>query len=139
MAVPLAIATGVFIDADHLIDNFDGRERGVKRHMWRPFHAWEYVVVGLFAYLALWNNPYFLALWLGYTSHVILDQIMNETHPLAYFITFRAMKGFKREHLTPHLFRKQIEHRHARPPFWAKVEPDVWKIVSRRRRSRRQG
>ena len=135
LALPLALATGVLIDADHLIDHFDSRERGVKRHMWRPLHAWEYVAVGVTILAVIWPHPLFLAALLRYISHVVIDQVMNETHPLAYLIAFRIKKGFRRKHLSPRLFEQQLHQGHGPVPLWAKVEPTVWKIVSKRRRN----
>jgi hypothetical protein len=138
--LPVAIAAGVLVDADHLIDTLDKRDgdTNLKIHMWRPFHAWEYVAVGLALFLTLWNHPLFLAFLLGYTSHLVLDNITNVVHPLAYSIIFRASRGFRRRRLTPHLFDPRNKAVYTAPvPFWGKVEPTIWRLVSRRRNKRR--
>lgn len=138
LAVPAAILTGVFIDSDHLIDNFDGRERGIKIHMWRPFHAWEYVAVGLVILALGLTHPLYIAALLGYTSHLVLDNLFNETHPMAYLISFRIKHRFRRARLTPKMFERQLRYGNGRAPFWAKAEPTVWRIVQRRRRKQRE-
>ena len=139
-ALPAAIVAGVLVDADHVIDTLDDRDGDthLKMHMWRPFHAWEYAILGFVIFALFWNNPVFLAFLLGYASHILLDNFINVTHPLAYSIFFRASRGFRRRRLTPHLFDPQYREAHIGPvPFWAKLEPTVWSIIAKRRSKRR--
>ena len=105
---------GVFIDLDHLIDfwalkprrpfsvrdflDSESRDDQIK-WIFVFFHSWELVVgLWLWAFLAHWP------LWqtsiaAGITLHLILD-IANmrrcKMHPLAYFLIYRAIKGFKK-------------------------------------------
>ena len=138
-AVPIALATGVFTDVDHAIDIFDPRDGRYSRYMLRPFHAWEFTFVGLgmLGVLGFWDHPLFLAAVLGYTSHLVIDQLGNHTHPLAYFISYRASHGFKRRHLTPHLFEKSYRVLRGPIPLWGKLEPRLYRIYLRIRTGER--
>jgi hypothetical protein len=129
----VAFAAGVLPDLDHVIDFFDSREHGRKRHMLRPFHAWELVLVSLIVALAFYSGDLFLAAVLGYLSHLVIDQLANPVHPLAYFITFRAMKGFRRRHLTPHIYDPSYMAARKAMPLWGKLEPSIWRLVTRLR------
>lgn len=106
--------------------------------MLRPFHAWEFTALGVFALFAFFNSPLFLAALLGYISHLVLDELGNTSHSLAYFITYRALVKFKRSRLTPHVFKP--DHWSQRnPPVWARYEPTAYKLwlwykAKRRRR-----
>ncbi len=131
LAVPAALAAGVLVDLDHLVDFLDSRENGHYRHMLRPFHAWEYSGALLALALLPWFfHPIFLAAVLGYLSHMLLDQVVNRVHPLAYFIIYRASHGFRRRQLTPHLFNRPYLYPE-QVPWWGKLEPSVWKMVVR--------
>ena len=126
-AVPVAVATGVLTDVDHLVDVFDGEDEGHGLHMLRPLHAWEFAAVGVIALFAYFSNPLFLAAVLGYISHLVVDELGNPTHPLAYFMTYRVFVKFERKRLTPQAFspRKSCQEN---PPFWARYEPTVYKL-----------
>ena len=126
-AVPVAIGVGVLTDVDHLVDVFDGREKGRARHMLRPFHAWEFAALGVLALFAFFSNALFLAALLGYVSHLVLDELGNATHSLAYFITYRALVRFKRSRLTPNLYSTTYWD-HGNLPAWAKYEPTAYRL-----------
>ena len=126
-AVPVAVAVGVLTDVDHLVDVFDRVEDGHNRHMLRPFHAWEFTALGVFALFAYFNNPLFLAALLGYISHIALDEVGNRTKPFAYFITYRALVKFERRRLTPHVFSPR-HWSQMNPPSWARYEPTFYGI-----------
>ena len=126
-AVPVAVAVGVLTDVDHLVDFFDGAEDGHNRHMLRPFHAWEFTALGVFALFAYFSNPLFLAAVLGYISHIALDEVGNTTRPFAYFITYRAFVKFKRRRLTPQVFSPR-HWSQMNPPWWARYEPTVYQL-----------
>lgn len=113
-AVLIVFLAGVFIDLDHLIDfwalkprrpfnvrdflNSESRNEQTK-WIFVFLHSWELVTgLWLWAFLAHWP------LWqtsmaAGITLHLILD-IANVRHykmrPFAYFLVFRAIKGFKK-------------------------------------------
>lgn len=133
----MAVAVGVLTDVDHLIDVFDGVEKGHNRHMLRPFHAWEFAALGVFALFAYFNNPLFLAAFLGYVSHLVLDELGNSTHSLAYFITYRALVKFKRSRLTPNVYSPTYWAQ-GNPPSWARYEPTVYRLWRWYKARRRQ-
>ncbi len=126
-AVPVAISVGVLTDVDHLVDVFDGREKGRARHMLRPFHAWEFAALGVLALFAFFSNALFLAALLGYVSHLVLDELGNATHSLAYFITYRALVKFKRSRLTPVVY-SPTHWAQGDLPSWAQYEPTVYRV-----------
>ena len=132
-AIPVAFAAGVLPDVDHLIDFLDSRDNGRRRHMFRPLHGWEYFLVSLVIVLAFYSGPLFWAAVLGYLSHLVIDQITNRTHPLAYSIIYRAMKGFRRRHLTPAHFDGSYVPSERPVPLWGRLEPSLWRLLTRLR------
>jgi hypothetical protein len=135
-AIPIAIFTGVFTDTDHLLDFVEPREGSRPKYMIRPFHAWEFSIVGVGILLAIWYNPLFLAAVVGYTSHLLLDQYSNPVHPMAYFILYRASKGFRRRQLTPHIFASSYRHLPVGAPAWANIEPHLYRLYARLKEKR---
>lgn len=105
--------------------------------MLRFFHAWEYSATALVA-LVIWYHPLLLAAFLGHLSHMILDQIFNSVHPLAYFMSYRVLKRFNRRALTPRVFELNADIFRYSTPWWGRLEPTLWKIVIRRRIRREQ-
>jgi hypothetical protein len=121
------------VDVDHLIDFFDSRDERWNRHMFRPFHAWEYFLAALALLLLVWPDTLFLAAILGYLSHLVIDQLTNRVHPLAYSLAFRASKGFRRRHLTPFLFDGSYKIPKTPRPLWGRLEPSLWRLVTKLR------
>lgn len=117
------------------------REGKYLKYMTRPFHAWEYALVATGILLGIWYHPLFLAAVVGYASHLLVDQIGNQSHPLAYFVLYRAAKKFRRTELTPHLFTRRYRYLPEDAPLWAKVEPRLYKLWLQLRdgRSRESG
>lgn len=135
-AIPIAIFTGVFTDTDHLLDFVEPREGSRPIYMIRPFHAWEFSIVGVGIILAIWYHPLFLAAVVAYTSHLLLDQISNHVHPMAYLIFYRASKGFRRLQLTPQIFSSSYRHLPVDAPAWAKIEPHLYRLYTRLKKKR---
>jgi len=132
LAVPASVAAGVLVDLDHISDFFEPQEEGRLRYMLRFFHAWEYFLMALAVLLTFSQHPLFLAAVLGYLSHLALDQFTNRSHPLAYFILFRASRRFERRRLTPHIFEESYRRLLEAPkPWWARLEPTLWRLVTR--------
>ena len=131
LAIPVALGTGVFVDLDHLTDIFDAQDQGRHRHMLRPFHAWEYLLVTLVVVLAVSQHPMLLTALLAYLSHLLLDQFANRVHPMAYFIVYRAAHGFRRSHLSPHIFSETSRPLDGSVPLWGRLEPWLWRLVTR--------
>ncbi len=132
LALPVAVTTGVLVDVDHVIDFFDSKDRGRACHMLRPFHAWEYLLLTLAVLLIFSQHPLLLVAFLGYLSHLLLDQFANRVHPLAYFIVYRAAHGFRRRQLTPYVFSESYQPVEEAVPWWGRLEPSIWRLVERR-------
>lgn len=114
-AVPVLVA-GILVDVDHLVDLVANRRAG--RLLWviLPLHAWEWVL-GL---LARRTRPTD-GLAAGLAAHLALDQVNHAiTHPLFYWITFRALHGFRgRAPLVN-------PERYARGAAWMTQQPREW-------------
>ena len=135
MAVPVAVATGVLIDSDHVTDVFDHVFMGPGRRMVRLFHAWEYTAVGFIA-LGFWYHPILLAATLGHLSHMVLDQVTNEVRPLAYSLIYRIRHRFARTELSPKPSEDSSLPRLSPTPLWGRIEPTGWRLYLHYRRSR---
>lgn len=129
----MAILTGVFTDSDHVLDYIEPRDGHYLKYMTRPFHAWEYGFVGIAILITIWYHPLFLAATIGYISHLVLDQLGNETRPFAYFVTYRIFKKFKRRELTPHLFDRTYKRLEGPIPLWGKIETRLYRMYLRYR------
>ena len=135
MAVPVAVATGVLIDSDHVTDVFDHEFMGPGRHMVRVFHAWEYTAAG-FIVLGFWYHPILLAATLGHLSHMVLDQATNEVRPLAYSLIYRIRHRFARTELGSNRSENSSPPRLSPTPLWGRIEPTGWRLYLRYKQSR---
>jgi len=90
-----AVAGGVLIDVDHLIDYAWTRAKGEKSHYLAPFHGWEVAVaLTLFAGRSRAVAGLAAGVWL----HLVVDVIGNRPkHPGVYSLLYRARHGFRRE------------------------------------------
>lgn len=132
LAVPAAAATGVLIDADHVLDYFNYFARNDRRHVYLLFHGWEFSLVALAAVIGIWYHPVLLAAVLGHLGHLVGDQLHNKPiHPMAYSFIYRASVGFSRERLfgdSPTTFSQTM---HKSIPLWRFVEPTLLQLWSR--------
>ena len=135
MAVPVAVATGVLIDSDHVTDVFYPVFMRPRRHMLRLFHAWEYTAAGFIA-LAFWYHPILLAATLGHLSHMVLDQVTNEVRPLAYSLVYRIRHRFARTELGNKWSEDSALRRRSPTPPWGRIEPTGWRLYLCYKRSR---
>src|SRR3972149_10143828 len=97
--------SGWLIDVDHFLDwranfgltlnyarVFKNFERGRLRHAYILLHAWEYIIAVLGLYTLYDLPPWVPYATLGYTCHLILDQIFNRPkRSLTYFLTYRIL------------------------------------------------
>jgi hypothetical protein len=114
-AIPVLIA-GVLVDIDHLIDLTANRRGDAPRWTILPFHAWEWVVALLTRRTHLADT--FAG---GLAAHLALDQFNPAiSHPFFYWITFRALHGFRaRVPLVD-------PERYSRGSRWMKQAPGSW-------------
>ena len=107
-AVPVALISGFFIDADHLIDYFiyhrakfnlreffSGKTFDLSGKVYIFFHGYEYALVFAIIGLLLPNLSWlFFSLALSNMFHLIFDTISNKPIWPTYFITYRLAKRF---------------------------------------------
>lgn len=110
-----ALFSGIFIDLDHLIDFIIfSREKFSFKNLfewcylrWKksifPFHSYELYLVVFIVNIYL-TNTIITGILLGTGLHLLLDQIGNRyclsryaIRPLFYFITYRALRGFRKD------------------------------------------
>ena len=112
-AAAICFLSGIFIDLDHVLDlfiykkrillsvrdlfDFCGREKGGRLHL--IFHSYELLALLWVAIFYFHLNINWLALAVGLSVHLILDQIFNPMKPLAYFLWFRIKCGFTKKAL----------------------------------------
>ena len=91
-----AAVAGVMIDVDHLVEYYRWFVREDNSRVWFFLHSYELLVPAFLAsFLSGWD-PVVTGVSAAFMGHLITDQIVNPVAPLAYFFTFRAMKGFRR-------------------------------------------
>jgi len=103
----ISFASGVLIDLDHLVDyytshDFTFRVKSIYSACIRLDLDRLYLVLHSYELIALlWFSIYLFSLpdvWkavaIGFTQHLIFDQITNPFNPFGYFMTYRATKGF---------------------------------------------
>lgn len=108
---PAALACflmGVFIDLDHVVDFFFNRRHLHIRRFFTTFkyevlenifvflHSWEFAMVWLALLLSLpeARAPVALGLFIGFVTHLALDNIFNRHARWAYFLFYRLRHGF---------------------------------------------
>ena len=94
LAVPLAVAAGVLVDGDHLLDQFWHFYLHKKPAALVVLHAWEWLAV-LVAVCVWLSFPWWLvAVTVGYAGHLATDQRYNGVYTMGYFIIHRAYHAF---------------------------------------------
>ncbi len=102
-----SLISGVLIDIDHVLDYFcEFRKRfNVKEffdvHYNRKilffmviFHSWELLaLLSICAFLMSWN-PWIVGTIIGFTQHIILDQIFNKSCKWTYSFFWRMKNNF---------------------------------------------
>ncbi len=107
---PLAISSfvaGIGIDIDHFFDYL--REYGTEfniGHFFRAhyggafktlhvvFHGWEWIpVLAIACWLSRWN-PWMTGAAIGWTQHLLADQLFNKTQRWGYFYFWRRKHKF---------------------------------------------
>ena len=100
--------SGVLIDIDHVFDYFlEFRKRFEVKEFFDVhhnrkilffmaiFHSWELLaLLSICAFLMSWS-PWIIGTIIGFTQHIILDQIFNKNfNRLIYFFFWRMKNGF---------------------------------------------
>jgi len=100
---------GVFIDLDHLVDYYsshkftldpkivyDACSRVTMRRLYLLFHSYE-LLIALWACILIFSlSDIWKAAAIGFTQHMIFDQIMNPISGYGYFFVYRALHKFDR-------------------------------------------
>lgn len=103
-------SAGVFIDLDHLVDFWLSRPLkpwGIKaflfpqdymrknQKVYAPLHSYELILIIWFTSWYTDWNLILLGIALGFTLHLILDDIGNELKTLSYFLIYRLYSKFR--------------------------------------------
>lgn len=122
-SVPMAAGawvTGVLIDLDHVLEYFV--QRGRLRRIEDLFHASynrvytkAYLILHGWELLALWVtlgivtswNPWIVGGTIGFTHHLMLDQIWNKPSRWAYWLIWRACHRFSYDATFPPRTRRR--------------------------------
>lgn len=103
---------GIFIDMDHFIDyylnyGFSYKFKEIYKAVSEVRLSKIYVLLHSYELLAIFwalifivplSNLY-LAIAIGFTQHIFLDQIYNPAVTKAYFLSYRVSKKFKKEQI----------------------------------------
>ncbi len=126
--------SGIFIDLDHFLEYFYyfGLRRfsvrsffqAANEHVYRKFflllHSYELAGVFWILSLAVIRRPWAWGFSLGFTLHIIADQIYNPCRPASYLLAFRLRHRFQGERIFP----LEIQERYrSRPRFWKRSIP----------------
>ena len=123
LAMPVAFATGVLVDVDHVLEYYLWYVRKDRRRALLVFHGWEYSLTALGVVLAVAFSPLALAAVLGHLGHLALDTAFNPVHRLMYWVWFRVWRRFRFEGLVFDRPRSLSETLHRYIPLWGHAEP----------------
>ena len=94
-----AVATGVAVDLDHLLEYYLWFVKGDNSRVFFLLHSYELLVPCILAGVLSGGDPVVIGVSAAFLGHLLTDQIANPMHPLAYFLTFRVINGFNRAKL----------------------------------------
>lgn len=109
-----SLLSGVLIDCDHVLDYlvkfrkrfslkefFDLNYNHKMQFVMIIFHSWELLVpFGFYAFF-ISGNPWIIGISIGFTQHIVLDQIFNKPNRWTYFFFWRLNKGFNKQRIFP--------------------------------------
>jgi len=114
-SIPMTIGAflgGIFLDLDHVLDcymnfgpKFDIRKtiyvcQNLKlKKIYFLLHSYEFILGYLIAIVLLQKGGLWLGIGMGISLHILLDQIVNKTHPGAYSLIYRYKVGFDHKKL----------------------------------------
>ncbi|MDP8246718.1 MAG: hypothetical protein P9M00_01135 [Candidatus Tritonobacter lacicola] len=98
---------GVLIDLDHFVEHFSYRGLSLDLRdmfhlcyynlhskLYLLLHSYELLVIIWIAALFVAKSDFLTGFAIGFTIHIIMDQIDNPARALSYFFIFRAIKKF---------------------------------------------
>ncbi len=102
-----SLISGVLIDLDHVLDYFMAYGINIRikqffevcHNLKIPrarliFHSWELLfLLSISAFIARWN-PWIVGTIVGFTQHIVLDQVFNKPNKWTYFFFWRLRKDF---------------------------------------------
>lgn len=114
-----SFVAGTLIDIDHVFDYYiqEGVTFKIKtiyawnkkseyKYLFLYFHSVELLIM-LWAGIFLFRlSIFWVVLTIGLTQHILLDIFFNPIHSYAYFLSYRIMKGFKKEYILKNEFLK---------------------------------
>ena len=122
-AMPIALGAGVLPDADHLVDYYFWYVRRNRSRAFFIFHAWEYLLALVAAYV-LSESPLALAGLAAYTTHLGSDQIFNPTFSWTYSVIARLHLKFDAARVAPWDPNTAYEALIASAPFGRRILRD---------------
>jgi hypothetical protein len=118
--------TGVFIDLDHIVDFVCNSPRQLKfgriftafefeilENIFVFLHSWEFALVWLALLLCMSDvrQPVILGLFIGFVTHLGLDNLFNGHSRWAYFLLYRLRYGFSgKYYYGAREYRKRLKH-----------------------------
>ena len=113
-------ASGVLVDLDHLLDYLkEYNMRGLSVHRFFKtcyedkfkkailiFHSYEFLFIFWIVITIFRLDIFWIALALGMTMHLVLDQLRNNVFALSYFLTYRWIKNFNTKDIFIERLRK---------------------------------
>ncbi|MBM3942645.1 MAG: hypothetical protein FJ316_06935 [SAR202 cluster bacterium] len=109
LALPVTVAAGFLVDADHAPDMWWSLALVRQPTAVYALHAWEWLA-GMLA-LGIWIGfQWWLASAIaGYALHLVTDHVVNRGRPLTYSLIYRACHRFRMAEVAPSW---TIEHAH---------------------------
>jgi len=109
-----SLISGVLIDIDHVFDYFwEYRKRLVIKDFFSAhynrkasfgsliFHSWELLFsLNIYAFF-ISGNSWIIGITIGFTQHVVLDQIFNKPNKWGYFFFWRLKNNFSLKKMLP--------------------------------------
>ncbi|MBP7791747.1 MAG: hypothetical protein KA120_01660 [Candidatus Goldbacteria bacterium] len=107
----VSVFSGFLVDFDHVFDyireekRFSLKDMFVKSYLgdfkklYIIFHAFEYVPLVWIITLFVKDYTFAVVFTISYLSHMIPDQMANNTKPFGYFLTYRIKKKFDMKEL----------------------------------------
>ena len=117
---------GVFIDLDHIVDFVYNTPRHLRLHRFFSafefevfenifvfLHSWEFALgwLALLLYLPGVRQPVALGLFVGFVTHLGLDNLFNRHARWAYFLFYRLRHGFAgKYYYGAREYRRRLKH-----------------------------